>query len=70
MTPKEKAKELLDKFSVTETFFTIAGGKYPALIAVDEIIEALPCREEYGGEWKLIDNTEYWEAVKQELENL
>ena len=29
MTPKEKARELLDKFSVTESFFTIAGGKYP-----------------------------------------
>ena len=41
-----------------------------ALIAVDEIIEALPCREEYGGEWKLIDNTEYWEEVKQELESI
>lgn len=83
MTPNEKARELLDKMSVqTYSYQPYAGahyhieeigyeaGKKCALIAVDKIIDALPCREEYGGEWKLIDNTEYWQEVKKELELL
>ena len=83
MTAKEKAQELLDKMSSqTYSYQPYAGayynieeigdeaGKKCALIAVDEIIESLPCREEYGGEWKLIDNTEYWQEVKQEIEKI
>ena len=74
MTPKEKAHELVLKYlridNNTKEWFNIHIAKQCALIAVDEIIEALPCREEYGGEWKLIDNTEYWEEVKQELESI
>ena len=68
LSPKEKAEELVYKF--IDTRISWKQSKLCALIAVDEIIEALPCREEYGGEWKLIDNTEYWQEVKQELEKL
>jgi hypothetical protein len=84
MTPKEKAKELVEKIMLkmppeiipTEFGCDIKLKGYTknaiqcTLIAVDEIIEALPCREEYVCEWKLIDNTEYWREVKQDLEKL
>ena len=58
MTPKEKAKELVDKFIQTNgnAFFA----KQCALIAVDEIIN-------YSEEW---DDSEYWQEVKQEIEKL
>ena len=64
MTPKEKAKDLVDKyyhlFSV-ELENTIADyeAKECALIAVDEIIES--CIQKF--EW-------YWIEVKQEIELL
>jgi hypothetical protein len=83
MSAKEKAIELVDKMSIqTYSYQPYAGahynieeigyeaGKKCALIAVDEIIEALPCPEEYVCEWKFIDNTEYWEEVKKEIINL
>ena len=72
MTPKEKAKELVDKY---QSGYTIHGFNYQflndlqdakqcALITVDEAIE-----ESY-----LVDKTycrqEYWEEVKQEIEKL
>jgi hypothetical protein len=68
MTPKEKAKELIGKY----VFLTVKDfsdknfeqTKQCALIAVDEAIE-----ESY-----LVDKTycrqEYWEEVKQEIQNL
>ena len=67
MTPKEKAKELIDKyyhlFSV-ELENTIADyeAKECALIAVDEILISI----------KLItmDEIIYWQEVKQEINNL
>ena len=31
----------------------------------------IPCYEEYGSNgWVLIDNSEYWEEVKKEIEKL
>ena len=69
MTPREKAKELIDKFS-NECLLTISGGKVAALIAVDEII-----KECYN--WNGSDNVQwetkrfdYWNEVKQEIEKL
>jgi hypothetical protein len=63
MTPKEKAIELVD------SYFTIIDGqvefkliKQCALIAVDEIIKTM--HPEFG------DPIEYWQEVKQEIENL
>ena len=71
MTPKEKAKELFDKMYKAD----IVNSNYPmcfdsakqcALIAVDEIIEAI----------KIADNItfmyviDYYQEVKQEIEKL
>lgn len=75
MTPKEKAKELIDKFYST-------GG---ALIAVDEIIDAYQylnvevLHTEFGeilnkinGEIRIkyAEFVMYWQQVKQEIVNL
>jgi len=57
MNPKEKAKELVDRFEYfTETNFT---SKQCALICVDEILNII----KYFSIYK-----EYWEEVKQEIE--
>jgi SOS response regulatory protein OraA/RecX len=72
MTPKDKAKELVDKFiEPTMEFDELDGyvedkdnAKQCALIAVDEVIEAL---HEHHWQNRLIIN--YWEEVKQEIEN-
>jgi len=60
MTPKEKAEELIDKFTQTNgnSFFA----KECALIAVDEILK-LELQEVY-------QNSDYWQEVKQEIEKL
>lgn len=65
MTPKEKAIELVDKFTQTNgnAFFA----KECALIAVDEVMK------EYGTYFKVnVDGKyeSYWEQVKQEIEKL
>ena len=77
MTPKEKAKELTHKmFDVdldcpNEDMCML----YPhaikcALIAVDEILDALVSeRISYGGEYRY-EESDYWEEVKQEIEKL
>jgi hypothetical protein len=62
MTPKEKAKELVDKmYGVTDY-----QAKQSALIAVDEIIEELL---ECGEVW-MKSRIIYWQEVKQEIELL
>ena len=77
MTPTEKAKELVDKYSTYVVMW--AGGietskqnvKQCALIAVDEIISNMPkgfysgIRPDYKG-----TDLEYWTEVKQELNKL
>tara|TARA_R110000868_G_C10630268_1_gene743097 strand:- start:61 stop:480 length:420 start_codon:yes stop_codon:yes gene_type:complete len=81
MTPKEKAKELVDTFYETtpnETFideplgefmkiYTAWGqAKQCALIAVDEIMKAVG-----WGKMELgVDRDNYWEEVKQEIDKL
>ena len=77
MTPKEKAKELVDKIyqifedDEDEHFIDTSKriSKQCALIAVDEIINTNALSEmlDYG-----IDKTNlfYWQEVKQEIENL
>ncbi len=64
MTPKEKARELVDKyyhlFSVElENTIDYREAKQCALIAVDEVIEE--CR--VGMDW-------FWQEVKEEIELL
>jgi|688.fasta_scaffold1143227_3 hypothetical protein len=67
MTPKDKAKELVEKYAI----WSWNEAKQCALIAVDEILQIksitmYPILEDnyiYGHE-------EYWQKVKQEIEKL
>lgn len=60
MTPKEKAKELVEKYDLTLTYLeSKSKAKQCALIAVDEIILSSNYFEIY-----------YWKEVKQEIEKL
>ena len=64
MTPKEKAKELVDKFKLStgaNTKINIYVAKQCALIAVDVIIFELKIRN---------CSVKYFEEVKQEIEKL
>jgi len=69
MTPKEKAEEIFDKYW-TLIAYKIEGSvgrlviKQCALIAVDEIIEALKNNAANSASWL------YYEEVKQEIEKL
>lgn len=68
MTPKEKAKELVDKFMNLYEGIQLGlakkhWAKQSALIAVDEIISSM--------NWQYILNgLDYWLQVKQEIEKL
>ncbi len=63
MTPKEKAKELLDRFDLPSGLMS-RERKQCALIAVDEIIKAM--------DNVMLPNPfkQYWNKVKQEIEAL
>jgi hypothetical protein len=67
ITPKEKAKELIDKFVLLDNDI-FCSVNYPyskqcALIAVAEIINVTVGLNGW------IDGFQYWEEVKQEIEN-
>jgi hypothetical protein len=82
MTPKEKAKELFNKYCYAirteETdsgyFTNVIYAKNCSLIAVDEILKAIP--NEYLDVWQgeanmvINEDLEYWQEVKNELEKL
>jgi hypothetical protein len=83
MTPKEKAKELVEKYDSTLTYLeSKSKAKQCALIAVDEIILSAPFEpvdtdwDEAGSSaqyWypqKLEDSAKWWGEVKQEIEKL
>jgi hypothetical protein len=85
MTPKEKAKELIEMFiffasneGTTEDGFIYSdemqmfNAKQCALIAVDEIIQILPTSEYLEDVGNTIENRQrtYWNQVKQEIKNL
>lgn len=68
MTPKEKANELIDKFSIIELQQRNEGIEC-ALICVDEIIKANP----FGEATKYIpaySTIKYWQEIKEEIEKL
>ena len=71
MTPKEKAKELFDKYQIAGSKWYVETTIKFALIAVYEIINSL---ENYGKESDELQNMEndfrYWQEVKQELLNM
>ena len=69
MTPKEKAKELIEKYQFVEiaNYTSMFEIKECALIAVDEILNDdwyITTQED------LIKRKEYWQEVKQEIEKL
>ena len=83
MTPKEKSKELVDKFKnycdVDDPNGILdwqdclkQNAKNCALIAVDEIINSNPCFEDLdrGGNLMYNNNTYYWQEVKEEINKL
>lgn len=74
MTPKEKAKELIHRFTYgcDSSRWITNNAKKSALIAVDEIIKTLPQSEYLEDRSEMIENREliYWQQVKQEIENL
>jgi hypothetical protein len=71
MTPKEKAGELVDKFSDLEDGEMYIGkAKQCALIAVDEILKSVPKQPSISITMPHFEATVYWEKVKSELEKL
>ena len=63
MTPKEKAKELVHRYDLLQTYvegFSLDDAKQCALIAVDELFD-------YNSKESMHN---YWIAVKEEIENL
>jgi len=67
MTPKEKAKELVNKYWITDFDIYEEESKVCALIAVDEIIKELTIEISpslLGFRYK------YWQEVKEEIEKL
>jgi hypothetical protein len=71
MTPKEKAKELVDKFRNRSIELGHSHSQLLAeantLIAVDEILDD----DMYGMEEEYFEKRiEYWKEVKQEIERL
>jgi hypothetical protein len=71
MTPKEKAKELVEKYDSTLTYLeSKLKAKHCALIAVDEILKE--CSNWAGGTndgWDA-NRFDYWNEVKNEIEKL
>jgi hypothetical protein len=65
MTSIQKAKELIDKFTLPFTP-NIEEAKQCALIAVDEIIEL---RKGYFDCTNPMNDESYWQKVKKEIEN-
>ena len=68
MTPKEKSEELVEKFMLwkfQKCELTKKQAKQCALIAVDEIIDSIIIKN-----YSDADKYDYWNEVKQEIENL
>jgi hypothetical protein len=78
MTPKEKAFELAHKFRLLEIrtsensymMISMADAKQCALIAVDEILNGYEYDSLDIKHKRIMDNINYWDKVKQEIENL
>ena len=72
MTPKEKARELFDKYQIAGSQWYVDTTKKYALIALDEIEQALT---DYGrGDSLQLQNMDsefrFWEQVKTEIKKL
>ena len=69
MTPKDKAKELVDKFS-TVGLQQRNEGIACALICVDEIVKEIQCNAFDFGATVPMSVYRYWKKVKEEIEKL
>ena len=72
MTPKEKARELVDKIKLATDEFGYINinterHKQCALIAVDEIDEIYQKLTPKDNPYYLLSDLEYWQEVKQEI---
>lgn len=72
MTPKEKAKDLVEKMSSKSAVFKINKlSKQCAIIAVDELIKESSSKSMTIRFPKCnLSDKEYWQEVKKEIENL
>jgi hypothetical protein len=74
MTPKEKAEELVNKYSIwcwNEVVCDYEIAKQCALIALDEIIDEIIQIDSQMSETHILDkNLKYWIEVKKEIDNL
>lgn len=66
MTPKDKAKQLIDKYKDVRWDIDPETAKQGALIAVDEIINSVVITDLIIAE----NQFKYWEKVKQEINKL
>ena len=65
MTPKEKAEELIDKFTYWNTSEAEREGIKSALIAVEEIINSNPHSNPFNT--TTYSTMDYWQEVKSEI---
>jgi hypothetical protein len=74
MTPKEKAKEIFNKYYETLPLWGIYGNsKQCALIAIDEIEKSLLEYDNRNATYELQNmdrDFSYWEQVKQQIKKL
>ena len=65
LTPKEKAKELVDRYNYNNKHYLMPDAKQCALIAVDEILNEYPSqcpKDSYEMERHI-----FWQEVKEKL---
>jgi hypothetical protein len=74
MTTKEKAEDLVNKFYIEGDMLKESHSyrlaKKCALIAVDEIIQGYEYDSLEINHKRIIDSINFWDEVKQEIENL
>ena len=69
MKPKEKAKELVDKFNYESKHYLMLDSKQCALLVVDEILWEIIKYADNSKEY-VIENAKFWQEVKQEITNI
>ena len=72
MTPKEKAIELFDKFNKPDIthYPYVHNAQQCALIAVDELISGYEFDSLEIEHKRIMDNINFWDNVKQEIQKL
>lgn len=74
MTAKEKAKQLISKYSPKLPFYTekdnLNKSKECALICVDEILTFIEDADPQSLSYELMGYRDYWQEVKEEINKL